>query len=290
MAVVRSVYEQRDLENTTWELIIVDDASTDKTAEAVGTWIREGHSATSYHYEPLIGQAFAMNRGVLAARGKVIIFTDDDVVLDPRWMAEHFDCFQIYGCTGVGGRLLPRFDPEPPDWYRSEFPFPYKFDFGAEPRVISSPPFGANMAYRKAAFEELGLFRTDLGSTPDNPAGKGVDSEFGLRVISAGQTIMYAPKAVLLHPLDSALITKNFMHRWYHQYGMSEILRAPDTFIGPSYFGIPRHLFRTLVTSYFKRIFSVDPRVRYLSEMEIHRVFGVIAGLKKRADLNRVGA
>ncbi len=283
LGVIQAMYEQKGTDTLAWELIVVDDASTDATRKTVEDWIADGHPQTRYLFEPTIGQAFAMNRGTVNAKGKLLIFTDDDVVLDSRWLVSHLFAFEKFNCAGVGGRLLPMFTPAPPKWYRSDIPFPYRFDFGDQPTALTAPPFGANMAYRRDAFVKYGLFRTDLGSTPDNPAGKGVDSEFGRRLMAGGEKIMYAPDALLYHPLDARLITPAFMHKWYYQYGRSQVLRQSADLAGVRWFGIRRHLIRSLVSNWLKGKLLFDPAERYLREMDVYRTLGIIAEEREQA-------
>ena len=68
-----------------WELLFVDNASTDNTAEAVDGFVKKGPMPVRYLFEPGKGKSFALNRGVREARSDFLVFTDDDIALDDGW-------------------------------------------------------------------------------------------------------------------------------------------------------------------------------------------------------------
>jgi GT2 family glycosyltransferase len=135
-----------------------------------------------------------------------------------------------FNCLGVGGRIIPAWDSEPPPWFVSQGPYKLPaaivyFDCGAEPCLLNTPPFGANMAFRREAFEKYGLFRTDLGPGVGSQI-RGEDTEFCLRVMQAGERIAYAPDATVYHPVDPERMTKLYFLSWYFSYGRAQVRMA----------------------------------------------------------------
>jgi GT2 family glycosyltransferase len=99
------------------------------------------------------------------------------------------------------------------------------FDDGMEPQKLSRPPFGANMAFRREAFERFGGFRPDLGR-----AGKNImsneDTEFGRRLMAAGEQLRYEASAVVYHPVAEDRLTKKYYLNWWFNFGRAEAREA----------------------------------------------------------------
>jgi hypothetical protein len=120
-----------------------------------------------------------------------------------------------------------------------------RFDLGDERRRLTTPPFGANMSFRRAAFDKYGLFRTDLGRTGAQLTG-GEDTEFGRRLLRGGETLVYDPRVIIYHPVDPDRVRQRYFRSWYFNYGRSlvRVRGIPDT--AARVFGIPWYLFRAL--------------------------------------------
>ncbi|NBD17300.1 MAG: glycosyltransferase [Cyanobacteria bacterium] len=188
------------------EILVVDNAP--KT-EATKELIDQHYPQVRYVREPRPGLDWARNRAILEANGEIIAYTDDDVVVDSGWVSaiaqtfvenpevmavtglvapyeletEAQVLFQEYGGFGRGFREK---------WYRKTTPkLPWQWlgagQFGT----------GANMAYRRSVFAEIGCFdpALDVG-TPTNGGG---DLEMFFRVLKSGYTLVYNPKAMIWH-------------------------------------------------------------------------------------------
>src|SRR5262249_35027180 len=149
------------------ELIIVDNNSTDDTRAVVADFGRVSGIKVRYIFEAQQGLCYARNTGIKAAKGEIIAFTDDDVTVDPQWLRRLTSAFEQFECLGVAGKIVPVWPYQKPLWLQMEGPIRLmsvivSFDLGEELCEIVIPPFGANMAFRKVAFEKYGFFRTDL--------------------------------------------------------------------------------------------------------------------------------
>ncbi|MET9365168.1 glycosyltransferase family 2 protein [Streptomyces sp. NPDC006632] len=192
------------------EILVVDNnPATDRTRALVER--RYASHGVRYVVEPVPGLAAARNRGVAAARGEILAFTDDDVIADRRWLTSLVAPFADdprLGC--VTGLILParlatpaqilleshggftkgfaprHFDPHRPPPGEPLFPFTAG-RFGS----------GANMAFRAGALRAVGGFDPATGT--GTPARGGDDLYAFARVVVAGHRLRYTPEALVWH-------------------------------------------------------------------------------------------
>jgi glycosyltransferase involved in cell wall biosynthesis len=258
--------------DTEWELIIVDNNSTDETTAVCQEFLRQNPQRYRYMVEKRQGKSFALNTGVDNARGRILSFTDDDVIVDPAWLAETVRMFDSSPCIGVGGRIVPLWNSKKPAWLTSEGPYKLlpaivSYDLGELPCEIKAPALGANLSLKKEAFEKYGLFRTDLGPTSGSEI-RGEDNELCWRLLHAGERLMYAPKAIVFHPVDMRRIDKRYFQAWYYGMGLSRprIERAPEAAV--RYFGFPRYMVRWYVRDFILWVTSLPPKRRLYYKLQ----------------------
>jgi glycosyltransferase involved in cell wall biosynthesis len=258
-----------------WELVVVDNCSTDNTAHVIGRFAATSPISVRYVFEPKQGKSFALNTGVRAARGDLLAFTDDDVMVDQHWLTSLERIFAQFDCIAVAGRVVPIWWEPKPEWLELEDQQAVvHFEYGEEPRRLDLPPNGANMAFRRIAFEKYGLFRVDVGKTKDACGIE--DREFGVRLLTAGQNIVYAPQAVIYHPVDAALLRKKHFLRCAYSVGrqlMRAGLRPQDDI---RYFGIPGYLFASLLSNSSGWASARDKKRRFQHLLHVYRDLGSI--------------
>jgi glycosyltransferase involved in cell wall biosynthesis len=277
-------------QDTSWELLVVDNNSSDRTKIIVDQAIERGQKNIRYLFEGSQGKSFALNCGIAAAKGEIIAFTDDDVAVHPHWVAELKKIFSEFDCMGAGGRIIPTFRNNPPSWLRVDVPYPFmnvlvSFDFGKKPCALKQTPFGANMAFRKNAFDRYGLFRTDLGPTKENIFRRGEDSEFSARLLAAGETVMYAPEAIVYHPVEEERMKKGYFKAWYFNAGRCTALRNPPPAWTVHCLGVPRYLFRQLIAKLLKWLLTFDVQRRFCNKLEAYQVAGEIFEASRKCRL-----
>ncbi|MGB7265926.1 MAG: hypothetical protein WBC92_10460, partial [Terracidiphilus sp.] len=99
------------------------------------------------------------------------------------------------------------------------------FDPGDSPGLLDRPPIGANMAFRKEMFEKYGDFRADLGHCGDRLTGN-EDTEFGRRLMAAGERLRYEPLAVVYHSVPEERLNRRYFRVWWFGLGRGSILEA----------------------------------------------------------------
>jgi glycosyltransferase involved in cell wall biosynthesis len=217
----------------TWEVLVVDNNSTDQTRNVVEGFCRRYPGHFRYLFEPKQGLSYARNAGIANARGEVLAFTDDDVKVEPTWLQNlTAKLLQDGEWAGAGGRTLPAEKFAPPPWLPSDVEnwagivFAY-FDLGNDAGECHRAPYGANMSFRRDAFRKYGGFRTDLGRNPGDKIGN-EDTEFGRRLMAAGERLWYEPLAIVYHPVPHGRITQEYFFSWWFDYGRAMIRERAD--------------------------------------------------------------
>jgi glycosyltransferase involved in cell wall biosynthesis len=264
----------------TWELIVVDNNSTDSTREAVREFTRTSGLNVRYLFEPKQGLSHARNAGVANSTGEIVAFIDDDVLVLQQWLRELARTFAQFDCIGVAGKIIPVWDGVmKPDWLATAGPYflhgPVPdFDCGDGAKEITSLPVGANMAFRKSAFEKYGLFRPEMGPGGSMGTLVGDDFEFGQRLLRARERLVYSPQAVVFHPAVEKRITKGYFLHFYYDLGRMDIRLEGWPSEAVLYFGIPRYMFRLLAEKSRTWLFTFGGRKRFYFKAQVYRLIG----------------
>lgn len=199
---IQSLLSQTAL-SAQYEIIVVDNHSTDDTVAVVQGWQQSyGTERLRLLQEPHLGLSYARNRAVQAAYGEIIAFMDDDGLADIGWLAALLEAYETFpDAWAVGGKVLPAWEGERPSWLTdSLLPQLSMLDLGdtAHPLKEGEELFGTNCSFRRCAFDELGLFRTDLGRRGSQILGS-EETEFQVRILQVGKDVVYIPNAVVHH-------------------------------------------------------------------------------------------
>lgn len=236
-----------------WEVVVIDNNSTDQTRQVAQDFCLRDPAHFRYVFEPMSGKSHALNRGVAEARGSVLAFTDDDVLVEPLWLGNLTANLNNGKWAGAAGRTLPQKEYHAPQWIprspRHALAPLAIFDPPIPAGPLGESPYGVNMAYRRSVFEKYGVFRIDLG--PGLGAGipqKSEDTEFGTRVIAGGDELRYEPSAVLYHAVPSNRLKKRYFLDWWFDKARADI-RAHGIHLKTRWTvaGIPLRLFARLV-------------------------------------------
>jgi GT2 family glycosyltransferase/peptidoglycan/xylan/chitin deacetylase (PgdA/CDA1 family) len=174
-----------------FETIVVDDGSSDGTAEAIEDL--ETPFSLRVLRLPKVGKSAALNAAIEVARGSVCLFLDDDVIASPQLVAEHLAAHRENEMTmGIGALVQVR--PDARDWYAHTFAKAWNDHYARlaeRKRPDWSASYGGNLSAPRRALLEVGGFAVDLAVAED--------TELGFRVEQHGCTTRYLPRAQALH-------------------------------------------------------------------------------------------
>jgi GT2 family glycosyltransferase len=161
------------------------------------------------------------------------------------------------------------------------------FDRGPDAFELTEPPIGNNMAYQKELFEKYGGFRTDLGPRPDRHF-QNEDTEFGLRLLAAGERLRYEPSALLHHLVPENRIQKDYFLTWWFDKARADI-QTSSFERGTKWCvaGIPLLLFRRLVVWTFRWIFTFESSGRFSNKIKVWIVAGQILECRNQSHSKR---
>jgi glycosyltransferase involved in cell wall biosynthesis len=234
------------------EIVVVDNGSVDNTPQVVSTAARRSAADVLYLTEDKPGKSHALNTAVAHARGDLLVFTDDDVLPSPGWLAAYAEAFLDTGADYAAGRILPLWEAPPPRWLTPALYGVLAIPDGGTRRLTLNGigdhvmPIGANMAIRRHVLDKIGGWNPQLGKLK-NTLRTGEDHEFALRLLAAGFAGVYEPNACVLHRVTVDRLRLGYFARWCYGNGQIEAGLEQDYPSTPHYlFGVPRYLWRRL--------------------------------------------
>jgi len=223
---IRSLINQKTRAQTKYEIVIVDNCSTDDTKKKVEEITKTtGDLRIRYCYEPKLGLSSARNRGVTKAQGTIVAFLDDDAEAAPNWLQEILDSFQRYPeACGIGGKTAPLCDDPKPRWFAGRMlRYLGGHDLGDKDLLLDKKehPAGGNMAFKRHLFSAIDGFREDLGRKGQRNSSH-EEGELFYRICALGKPIYYVPKVRVFHwqPIERQRIMELINIRF--NYGKSE--------------------------------------------------------------------
>jgi GT2 family glycosyltransferase len=268
-----------------FEIIVVENRPGSAATRRVLSERFEGEPRLRYVEEPRHGLSVARNAGLAVAQGELVAFIDDDVVVDPDWLARCAGAFgraRDVGC--MTGLILPLELETQSQVLLEQFA---GFGKGFEPRMYRladelerNPLFaytpgaigsGANTVLSAEAARRLGGFDTTLGA--GTPAAGGEDLDLYIRLLREGYAVAYEPSAIVWHQHPDG---EARLRRQVYRYGVAQgALLTKQLVAGPS-----RRQFLT----------AVPAGVRYARDPASRKNAGKQADYPRRLDwLERLG-
>lgn len=222
-----SFFEQDDLDRIEHEIIVVDNNSTDNTAGLVGQF--KHFRALRYVFEQRQGLSPARNRGIAEARGEIVAFLDDDVIVDSKWLQNLQKCFNQTNADVVGGRSYLIFEGPPPVWLSPKLrPNLSEVELGPVRKTLQDGHqlYGLNLAFGRPTLLRHGGFQEDLGRTGSELLAA-EESVLLERIAASGGTIVYEPVAVVGHIISPDRLEWRYFKRLYLGFGKTRARREP---------------------------------------------------------------
>lgn len=266
-----------------WEVIIVDNNSSDHTRKLVEE-ARSDWPLLRYEFEGEQGLSHARNRGIAVASGTVLLFTDDDVLPEPDWLETTLAGMDKYQADACGGYIAPIWETPPPAWLTERF---YGFLAVRTERTddypIQSPaqaPYGANMAVKKAVFDKVGMFDTSRGRK-GKVLASGEDGELFERILAAGLKAVFLGQSRVYHKVESFRLTKRYFRRWRLQTSRN-IVQSQGLSGERRLFNIPFYVFPQFLRAVGRMIWGhlTQPRDEAFNrEIVVFHFLGLMHGL-----------
>lgn len=289
---LESVAASRVPSSIDWHVLVVDNNSKDDTRKVAESFGQRDSAHFRYVFESKQGKSNALNRGIAEAAGEILAFIDDDVTVEPDWLAELVQPLVEPQWAGTGGRVYLPKSFVPPDWMAIEGDHSLvsilaQFDLGSKPHELKMPPLGNNMAFRKSVFEKVGGFRTDLGPMPGSQI-RYEDTEFGQRVMQAGGRVLYAPGAIVRHAVEDYRLHKAYFLAYHFDYGRALVRekgpRKPVGGIIPRFvISVPNRLLHFLPKGLWEWVRESDPQKRFFNKCRVWTTFGEIGEILRSA-------
>jgi glycosyltransferase involved in cell wall biosynthesis len=271
-----------------WEVLVVDNNSSDQTRGVVEGFCHRYPLRFRYLFEPQQGKSHALNSGIREAGGDILAFLDDDTTVEPTWLLNLTASLHNGDWAGAGGRTLPQGRFSPPRWLSLKDRYALGplaiFDRGPDALELKETPFGNNMAYRREVFEKYGGFRTDLGPRPAvRDPQKSEDSEFGQRLLAAGERLRYEPSAVAYHEVPESRLQKKYFLDWWFDKARADVW-AYGTPVRTRWrvAGIPLVLFRRLAVWTLGWLVALRPSRRFFCRLKVWLVAGQITESRRQ--------
>jgi glycosyltransferase involved in cell wall biosynthesis len=214
----------------TWELLIIDNASKEPLAARIDlSWRPDARVIR----EDTLGLAHARLRSFREARGDILVYIDDDNILEPNYLVRANTFMgdnERYGA--IGGKVLPRYETAPPGWFAATGLSLACRDLGPSPMDASwrdtaqhrriypdCAPIGAGMVLRRSAYAAY------IKETTENPArltlgrrgldlASGEDNDMVMTILKHGWSVGYRPELSLTHIIPSGRLDENYLRRY----------------------------------------------------------------------------
>ena len=225
MKAIQSLVDQQ-LSKDKYEIIVVDNRSTDSTKEVVEQFIEKGN--IRYIYESNLGLSFARNTGWRNARGDYVAYLDDDAIACPVWLDRILQVFETViprpGC--IGGRVEPIWESCRPAWLSDWLLHGLAIiDWSETPRVLNNISMewlvSANIAFPVEVLERFGGFHLGLGRVGKHLLS-GDEILLEKQILKAGYSCFYHPEIAVKHHIPKSRLRKDWFIRRYYWQGISD--------------------------------------------------------------------
>jgi glycosyltransferase involved in cell wall biosynthesis len=214
-----------------FEVYIVDNNSTDNTAEVFKTW-RASHSNGKFEYttETKQGASFARNTGAKLANTPWLCFIDDDAIASPHYVENVIKHTQDQPLiVGFGGKIIPKYIPAEPKWmsyYVSSLVGNFDYAPNACGFENGKYPLESNMIVAKKVFDQVGGFNEQIPGVVGTLRIGGEGKELFYKIMDLDHTIYYDPNIMVHHVVEVSKLTPEYLYRVASGIGRGERSRT----------------------------------------------------------------
>jgi glycosyltransferase involved in cell wall biosynthesis len=241
---------------TKWELVVINNRSTDNTEEVIGRYNSLLPLRAVVEHQQ--GISHSRNRVLAEAKGDLLLCIDDDVLVDPDWLQAYQRAAADWPeAAYFGGNIEPLFESSPPAWILKnpqlvEAPFAVRqLGHNTRPLDSSEMPFGANMAFRRRFLAGLS-FDSTLGRVG---AGfiSGDEIDLIRRLLQQGAKGVWVGSARVKHIIPKERLTTGYIWNFFSGLAVAE-LRLNGMPPGKRWFNMPRWMIKLYLESRIKSL------------------------------------
>jgi glycosyltransferase involved in cell wall biosynthesis len=280
---VLDAYFQITMPEGGWKLIVVDNASTDRSREIITSY--QDRLPLTYYYEEKLGKNAALNTAIPHIDGDLVVFTDDDVSPRPGWLVSMRAAADAHPSYAIfGGVILPCWEIHPPGWIMEWVPLDVVFALSS-PALTEGPTtpgriFGPNMAVRADVFKRGFRFDVSIGPRGANYA-QGSETEFVRRLGQHKYAAWHVRNAEVEHFIRKYQMRKSWIlgraiRFGRGQYRLNQATRSNSAVL---WFGAPRYLFREILektAKMLKCMLCFDEKKLFLARWDWNYSYGNI--------------
>jgi len=286
---------QIEIQGIDWQVLVVDNNSTDNTPNMVRKLAIELPIAIRYEREAQQGLNYARNTGIRASDSTYFSYIDDDIKVNSNWLSSIYAKFLEADADAVGGRI--HLDPsiKLPKWIRPDTDmrgFLGYQDLGEAPLQLDGVnryPFGGNMAFHRRVVERIGYFNPLLGRRGSGfkrtELFKGAETDYFRRLATTGNArIFYEPKAIVYHQVLPVQLKKKYFRTIHYNAGYQRAYFDESKF-PHLLFRIPRYFYPVLMrmtTKYIGQVILKGPDWAFRQQMNVANLCGIMMGYRNR--------
>ena len=288
---------QEDVAGLEWELVVVDNNSSDDTRRTVKDLANKFPVQLQYVFEGQQGLNHARNRGIIESRGEYFAFVDDDILVSRRWLASLYHTLEGNDADAAGSCIHLDEHVRLPKWinhdmygflgYQDYGPTPFRMD------GMKQYPFGGNMSFNRRVVDRVGLFNTKLGrkgaGRKRSELFKGAETDYFHRLAEAGARVFYTPDAVVYHQVQSFQLQKRYFRTIHFNAGYQKAF-FDGVVYRRTFAGVPLFLYLQFARNLGLYLYQIAARGidrAFRQQMTVGHFAGMIFGYIRRP---RVGA
>jgi len=288
---IEALEAQSNTDDLDWEVLIVDNNSSDETKKTVHQLAEQSSINIRYAFEPEQGLNHARNRGIKESNSKYFAYIDDDITVSKDWLHSLFNTLIDNDADAAGGRIHLDPDISLPAWISSN-PEMYGFlghqDYGDEPMRLDGVkryPFGGNMAFNRRVPERIGFFNTKVGRKGEGRKKgelfKGAETDYFHRLTASGDAkIYYSPNAIVYHHILPHQLEKEYFLTIHRNAGYQKAFHDTGNY-QRRFMGVPLFIFpQTLraASNYMIETIKSGSDIAFRKRMTLAHFLGTISG------------